>query len=1298
MKKCLLLAFYMAFSGLLQAQTQEELNAWNDVNVYEINKIYPRTNVIPTGKCSLLLNGDWKFNWVENPSDAPEGFYKMDYDASSWKTIKVPTNWELKGYGIPIYVNQKNEFRPNRPPFAPVVDNPVGCYITEFEIPEDWKNSQLYINFGAVKSAYFVWVNGQFVGYTEDAKTNSDFDITKYCQVGKNKLAVKCYRFSNGSYFECQDFWRLSGIERDVVVYAKPSVNVFDYEVHAGLDETYENGTLSIDVTLQSAKPTVAKGSELVAVIWSGDVQFRMQKPLNALKFEIGEDGNYYAKTVLQPADGQNVGKVRKWSAEEPNLYEMNLLIVDKNGYAIESLSNKVGFRTSEIKDGKFMVNGQYVLVKGVNRHEHDPYAGHVITRELMEKDIAMMKRMNINAVRTCHYPDDPYWYELCDRYGLYVIDEANVESHAQGYGENSLAKHEEYKGMIWSRNRNMLERDKNHPSVVIWSLGNECGNGVNFEYAYQWMKNRDASRPVIYERSCLDWNTDIVGIMYSSPSYLQRYAEKHLDTLNRPFILVEYCHAMGNSMGGMQAYWDVIEQYDQLQGGCIWDWVDQSFIVRDEKKNVEWLAVGGDLGEAYGVGDDDSFCANGVVQSDRTPHHHAAEVKKVYQQIKFKAVDAAAGVFEAKNWFSFTNANAFDCHYVIFSAERVLQKGEVSLNMKPFETQEVTVPRLRIYAHPGEEFFVRFSVTLKQDRPFMPAGTEIAYDEFKLDWPSEPRKKLENADALQYNLVAGGDAWNVYNDNVSVTFDKQTGEIVSYVYKEKELLEGEMKQNFWRAPTLNDKVDGWALPRWNKAGLQHLVPIAEEVTLKKMADGSVLCKAVVDMYDEQGALQMVIGQLYTVYGDGNIVVTNRVEPMASVTSFPKVGMQFRLSTDYQNLMYVGKNTETYPDRNSSGKMGLHAVNAFELFEQHPVPQDNGNRSEVRWLTIMDKANATGLFVTMNEPFNFSMYNYDDDNLTEAKRINELEPREFFTINVDYKQAPIGTATCGPDVDEALVLKNKVYEYTVRIKAIDLETEDPFVLYAQDAFANDMAMAPAPSMTTDIEKIFNKPATVTLACADPEAKIYYTLDGKEPTKKSKLYKKPFVITESCEVRAKAFKKNCEPSFTTHQVFERHYILNTSYQFAPSPYYNKGADLALMDGQKAEPGNYYSGWIGFDGDDIDATVELSQPISFNGLKIGFCDEPRDWVFMPKSLCVSFSQDGVTYSDWKQIDLPKGDDADRMTRKERVEVVAKTKAENVRYIRIKAENQGRIPEWHPNAGEKAWVMIDEIEPML
>ena len=1286
----------------LQAQTEAELNAWNDVNIYEINRLYPRTNVVPKGEqWSQCLNGDWKFQWSETPSKAPADFYKEGYDASDWKTIKVPANWELNGYGTPIYVNVDNEFRPNEPPFAPTVDNPVGCYLTEFEIPETWKNRLTFINFGAVKSAYYVCVNGQFVGFTEDAKTNAEFDLTPYVKVGKNTLAVKVYRFSNGSYFECQDFWRLSGIERDVMLYSKPTLNVYDYEIHAGLDKNYQNGTFSIKVKLQSNTNKLPKNSTLIVGAYEGTetqgfpehILFTLTKPINELTFALADDGYYYADVELS-VDSEEIGKVLPWSAESPTLYQLRMSLTDKKGKSIEKLTSTFGFRTSEIKDGKLLINGQYVLIKGVNRHEHDPYTGHVISRESMERDIALMKQLNINTVRTCHYPDDPYWYELCDKYGLYVWDEANCESHAQGYGEKSLAKDSQYKEMVWQRNRNMLERDKNHPSVIMWSMGNECGNGVNFEYTYDWMKNRDKTRPVTYERAIYDRNTDVIGLMYASPKYLQKFVDEGLDKEGRPFIMVEYCHAMGNSMGGMKDYWDVIEANEQLQGGCIWDWVDQSFIVHDKDKDVDWLAVGGDFGHAYGVGDDDAFCANGVVSSDRTPHHHAAEVKKVYQPIKFKAIDLKAGEFEVKNWNAFTDASVYDCDYTIFSAERELLKEKFDLNLKPYESQRMNIQRLRIYGHPGEEFFVRFSVKTKENQPFKPAGTEVAYDEFKLDWPSAPLESLGSEKSVQFDAGNG----SVYNLDFSLSFDKATGGISSYVVKGQELLKGDVKDNFWRAPTLNDEVDGWSLPRWKKAGLQHLVAQCDGLHFERLDDNNVAVSASIEYRDASDKLQIVVNKVYLIDGDGNISITNRVEPMETVTSLPKVGMQFRVPLDYRNLSYFGKDTENYPDRNASGKMGLHKVDALDLFEQHVVPQDNGNHSEARWLVMTSDKSDIDLFVTMQEPFNFSMYNYTDDNLTSARRINQLEPKDFLTVNIDYKQAAIGTATCGPGVDERYVLKNQVYEYTVMLRAFD-KTIDPIELTRFQVPQMTEIMVPSPVIHAEMAgnedyRIYNRPLTVTMTCADEDAEIHYTTDGSDPTMKSPKYKSSFVIVNTCTIKAKAFKKGMMESFTTMRLFNRLNIKNTTFVNPPVERYGKDADIALMDGKKGLPDDFYNDWLGFQGVDMEATIELAVPTNINMVKVGLCHEPQSWVMWPKGVWVSFSKDGKEFTDWQMAELPVFDRPDKMKGFGRIEARLRTDGKQWKYVRVKVENQGVLPEWHPYKGEKAWIMVDEV----
>ncbi len=1307
MKKIILIAaLALVFSGL-QAQTDAELNAWNDVSVYEINRVYPRTNVIPEGEqWSQCLNGDWKFYWVKHQAEAPVNFYQPDYDASDWNTIKVPANWELNGYGTPIYVNVDNEFRPNNPPLAPTIDNPVGCYVHEFEIPKSWKDRRVYINFGAVKSAFFLWINGQFVGYTEDAKTNSEFDITGFVHQGTNKLAMKVYRFSNGSYFECQDFWRLSGIERDVILYSKPQLNIADYEIHAGLDKNYQNGTFSIQLRLQSNTDKMPKNSTLIVGAYDGpktqgfpeNILFTLSKSLNEVTFTLAEDGYYYANVNLS-ADSEEIGNVLPWSAETPHLYQLRIALMDKKAKTIEKLTSSFGFRTSEIKDGKLLINGQYVLIKGVNRHEHDPYTGHVISRESMEKDIALMKQLGINTVRTCHYPDDPYWYELCDKYGLYVWDEANCESHAQGYGEKSLAKDPQYRDMIWSRNRNMLERDKNHPSVIMWSMGNECGNGVNFEYTYDWMKNRDKTRPVTYERAIYDRNTDAIGLMYASPDYLKRFVNQHLDSLNRPFIMVEYCHAMGNSMGGLQDYWDVFEAHEQLQGGCIWDWVDQSFIVHDSVKNVDWLAVGGDFGHAYGVGDDDAFCANGVVSSDRTPHHHAAEVKKVYQGIKFKPVDLNTCEFEVTNWYSFTNLSSFEVNYRIYTNEKTIYEEALNIDLKPFETKRFNIQRFRTYGHPGEEFFVRFSVKLKEDQPFMPKGTEVAYDCFKLDYPSEPKILKDNKGEVKVYPTDDG-TLTIQGQSFALKFDERTGFVSSYTFDGQKIITDYLKPNFWRAPTLNDEVDQHGSKVWKRAGLNELEPKRVATDTKTLDDGRLMLRQTINLLDFDEKVQIVVNQIYIISGDGEIAINNRAEMMGNVASLPKVGMQLQLPADFQNLVYFGKDTENYPDRNASGTFGIYQSNALELFEQHVVPQDNGNHSDVRWMAVESPTNPYGLFVTSSAPFNFSMYPYSDEELTRARRINQLEKAPFMTLNVDAHQSGLGTATCGPGVAERFLLQDKIYEYDICLRPYPSKKVKPAELYRFACPSVSSFMLPEPSIKVEMNgnedhRIFNKPMKVTLSSEDPAVMIYYTLDGTEPTRESTLYKKPFFIDKSCELSAKAFAKDGKTSYSVHRTFERHYIKNTTFVNEPDKHYSKDADIALMDGKQGVIGDYYwDNWLGFNGNDMEATIELTDPLDIKILKIGYAHCPNSWVIWPKSVRYSLSSDGKNFTEWESAIMTEISLPDNKVPQGRYEAFASLSAKGVRYIRLKVENEKELPLWHPNKGEKAWLMVDEI----
>ena len=1306
--KSIILLVVMALCFNVKAQ--EIADWWNDVSVYQVNKVAPRTNVIPyqdeNGINNLeyrqspyyqCINGNWKFHWVEKPADKPQGFYEEGYDVSSWNTIPVPANWELNGYGIPVYINQQNEF-PSNQPYAPTEYNPVGCYVHNFNIPAEWKDRNVYINFGAVKSAFYLWINGKFVGYSEDSKTPAEFDITPYLNKGgENTLAVEAYRFSDGSYLECQDYWRMSGITRDVILYSKPKTNVYDFFVKAGLDERYAKGIFEVLIDVNYGKKVPSKLTVEVELV---------NKNENA-KFEVNklyvEEFSKKELIALQKSEGHStirfkkiLDRVEAWSAEKPVLYDMTIRLKDKKGRVIEVVGAKVGFRTSEIKDGQFMVNGKPVLIKGVNRHEHDGFTGQYVSRAIMERDIQLMLKNNINTIRTSHYPCDIYLYELCDKYGLYVIDEANNESHAQGYGDASLAKDERWVGAFKYRCNNMFGRDKNHPSIIIWSLGNECGNGICMYESYDMMKKLDNTRPVINERSIYDYNTDIIGLMYASQNYLEKFVEEELDSLGRPFIMVEYLHAMGNSCGGMQDYWDVINSHKQLQGGCIWDWCDQSLIQNDTVKNVRWYAAGGDLGALEGIGNDDSFCVNGLVTSDRHPHHHLDEVKKIYQNISVTPIDIDKGVFEIKNNFFFRRLNEFECSYVIYSNEKArLQSKTFDMDIAPqaSKTINISIPKPKMdgkdaYKYAKTEYFIEFSFKEKSGNVMRPAGTEIAYDVFKLNIDTPAGESLTNIPEVK--LDDNKDNVVVLNDDFMFVINKQQGLPVSFVYKGLEMLAGPIKPNFWRAPTLNDDVDHNALPKWLNANLNDLTIVPKSIKTQRISKSKVVVVVVLDFNNPNGGNVLTTEQVFEINGYGDVIISNNIQTSEVVKTMPKVGTQILVNKGFDNVKFFGKDTENYPDRNSSGKTNVFTKRAGSFFELHEEPQDNGNHSETRWVAMSD-AKGQGLFVTSDELFNFSIYQYSDENLSVAERINQMETADYWTFNIDHRQAPIGTATCGPGSLEKYLINDDIYEYTIRIRPFNtLNKENEEKLYKQNVLG-DFNKVATPVITTDLAR-FDSKMNVTLTCVDANAKIYYTLDGSEPTQKSKLYTKPFSINTTTTIKAKAFAANKMSSFTLTETFERLIIKGTEFVEKPNKNYSKNYETALMDARKGVAGNWSEDWLGFNGQDAEFTIELSMPTDINKLFIGYGVQPNDWVLMPKGIKVSVSTDDVTYTNPVIADYPVYNNAKDVKRRE--EAKANINVKGVRFIKVYVESYKTLPEWHDYAGENAWIMLDEI----
>ncbi len=956
----------------------------------------------------MSLNGTWKFHWVKNPDLRPKDFYKPSFYTGGWADINVPGNWERQGYGTAIYVNETYEFddplfnfRKN-PPLVPYEENEVGSYRRTFTLPADWRDRRIVICCEGVISFYYIWVNGHQLGYNQGSKTPAEWDITDYVKEGENTVALEVYRWSAGAYLECQDMWRLSGIERDVYLYSTPSRFISDYKVTSSLDkQTYKEGLFALEATVEGA----ATGASTL--------EYALEDPSGKtiLKKEIPVKSRGLSNFVT--FDEQTLPDVKRWSAEHPNLYSLTLALKNDAGQVTHLTGGNVGFRTSEIKDGRFCINGVPVLVKGANRHEHSQL-GRTVSRELMEQDIRLMKQHNLNTVRNSHYPTHPYWYQLCDRYGLYVIDEANIESHGMGYGPASLAKDTTWLPAHMDRTRRMYERSKNHPAIVIWSLGNEAGNGVNFERTYDYMKSIERTRPIQYERAEQNYNTDIYCRMYRSVDELLAYARQTEPKVYRPFIMTEYLHAMGNSCGGLREYMEVFEIEPIVQGGCIWDWVDQSFREIDADGRWYWT-YGGDYGPKN-IPSFGNFCCNGLVNAVREPHPHLLEVKKAYQYIKAKLVDSKKLTLSIKNWYDFTNLNAYTLHWQVVGDDgRVIADGTRQVDAAPHATVEVALGAVRLPAD-VREAWLNLSWTPVEAAPFIGTDYEVAYDQF-------PLAGNRNYRAPEAKL----------SGKVEMDIDPVTGALRSYIYKGEEMLASPVMLSLYRPATDNDnreKVGGAKV--WKKAGLDKLAQRA--LSVKTSARGG---RSEVELLNARNERLGTATFIYTLKKDGALdVQTYFVPDTAVVASLARVGLTFEMPDAYSRVAYLGRGEhETYIDRNTSGRIGIYHTDVERMFHYYVRPQATGNRTDVRWMQLADEA-GEGLAFRSDVPFQFSVIPFTDECLDAATHVNQLRREGVVTVHLDAAQAGVGTATCGPGVQPQYRVPVQEYKFRFTIRPL----------------------------------------------------------------------------------------------------------------------------------------------------------------------------------------------------------------------------------------------------------------------
>lgn len=985
---------------------------WDNLEIIQVNTEKPHAEMMTFADAATaltqdrdqspwfkLLNGNWKFNWAKNPDSRPVDFYKPGFNDSDWKTIPVPSNWQIHGYGTPIYTNVEYP-HPNNQPNAPHEYNPVGSYRTAFTVPADWKGRTTHIKFDGVNSAFYLWINGKQVGYSEGSRTPAEFDITKYLKSGENQLAVEVYRWCNGSYFEDQDFWRLAGIFRDVYLWSRDSVSIRDFEIDVDLDADYANAQLDLAVELAGAQAGATVNAQL-----------------------LDADGNeVFTKAVTGGSLSVELENPRKWNAEDPYLYQL-LLTLSKNGKTVEVVPWSVGFREAEIIDGVFLINGVAAKQKGVNRHEHEHDTAHTVSRERMLRDVKLFKENNINAVRTCHYPTDPYFYRLCDIYGIYVMDECNLESH----GKRGISGMAEWVPTQMNRIERMAERDKNHASIVIWSLGNEAGRGAGPKAMQAWLHENHPDRPVHCEYD--NAHADMVSAMYAGPGWLGGGSSK-------PSVLCEYTHAMGNSNGNVKEYWDHIYSTDHHMGGYVWDWADQGLSVpvpAEFKKNIgagpvkeTFHAYGGWWEEAEGRHHDDNFCMNGLVGADREIKPGLITMKYAYRNIHVSAVDAATGTFRVKNWFDFTSIKDLaEGQWELLANGRVVASGKIpELDVAARQEAEFSIPLPEFKPLHGTEYLLTLSFTAKEGySPLVEPGHEISWEQFAVAaTPADTEQIKAPVKVADRNEIIAA------TQELVLKFDKSNAMLTSMEYKGEELIQRGFAPDFWRALTDNDRpsVNKFSDPKWQHAGLKVV-----EAKTQKLGSDAVRVVFNAEVTGTGGAVQLA----YTLYGNNEVEVAMAYKPGPGKGP-QRLGLELLLDPAYDNVTYYGRGPNpTYSDRKFE-RFGIFETTVDGLWVDYSEPQENGNHEDTRWVALTDDAGKGLLFI--GEPqINFAAKHYAQDVIQDARYSFQMERSDAIHVNIDGAQNGVGgNNSWGATPLRQYILGNKEMSYSFRMMPI----------------------------------------------------------------------------------------------------------------------------------------------------------------------------------------------------------------------------------------------------------------------
>ncbi|MFD2446660.1 beta-galactosidase subunit alpha [Bacillus sp. CGMCC 1.16607] len=1004
--------------------TKEDIN---NQTLLHRNRLNPRTHFISyineaealdwnreTASTFQLLNGSWRFFYSEHSLLVPKNFFEETYDSSKWDIIQVPSVWQLQGYGQPHYTDLYYPF-PVNPPHVPE-KNPIGCYRRDFYLPNDWDGRNIHLCFEGVDSAFHLWINGHEVGFSKGSRLTAEFDITPFIKQGKNTVAVKVYQWSDGSYLEDQDMWWLSGIFRDVYLVSLPNIHVYDFHVTTDLDERYVDAVLNIRANV---KNTTMKQQSFT-------LEYKLIDQHECVSEGIVSKGETIGGTDVKTVTLQTqISTPRKWSAEDPNLYTLLLFLKDGSDQIIEVIPYKIGFRKIEIKDGNLKVNGKTIMFKGVNRHDHDPDTGRTVSFEKMKQDIIMMKQYNINAVRTAHYPNDPRFYDLCDEYGLYVIDETDLETHGfELIGDaNRLSSDPEWEAAYVERLERMVERDKNHPSIIMWSLGNESGFGCNFEAMYKRCKELDMTRVVHYEGDRETKATDIFSTMYSSVERIIGFANEQ--NWEKPHILCEFAHAMGNGPGGLKEYWEAFYQYKRLQGGFVWEWIDHG-LRQFTADGEEYFAYGGDFGDDP---NNSNFCIDGLIRPDRTPSPGLHQYKKIIEPIAVTASNIEIGELVIENRYDFLSLEHVNLSWNVTSNGKIVESGNYELPYVPAgEKGAICIPFNNKLGISNKECYLNLNFTLKQDTLWAKQGHEIAWAQFILPvGKSRSIEKNSNQNSHPLSIEDNVTEMVIKGSDFEIIFSKVLGTISKWIYQDQTVMLEGPKMNFWRAITDNEM---YIVKEWKESYL-HLMEHdpkwieyeqVDEFTVKIRIETNVAPR-VLD-WGVNGSYE------YTIFSNGHIQLAVKGQPYGKLpTTWPKVGLEVKLPVRLAHASWHGRGPwESYPDSKLACKMGHYSMTVNELFFPYVYPQENGNRSDVKWASFHNGVNF-GLSAKGKTNMNFSAHYYTKEDIEDAKHLYQLKKRHFITLNIDHQVNGIGSNSCGPGPLPQYQLKPEAFKY-----------------------------------------------------------------------------------------------------------------------------------------------------------------------------------------------------------------------------------------------------------------------------